>query len=199
MKNLFSKQRLLATCAAVAACGAVYAAVQPLTLPWQEGATATEHHARVLKGAGTFEGTMNMYMPGVDQPMSMPCSEIVSGLGDLWTTASFQADFGGIPFRGHSTLGYDVAKEKYVGTWIDNMNTHITLMEGVYDAEKDAIVMHYDGKNMMNEPVKMRNETVHTDDGYVIKFYEIYENEERLQMELVMTHEAEAVEAGSDK
>ncbi|MFL6529848.1 MAG: DUF1579 domain-containing protein [Chthoniobacterales bacterium] len=37
-------------------------------------------------------------------------------------------------FSGHGTEGYDNAKKKFVGTWMDNMGTGIVMSEGTYDA-----------------------------------------------------------------
>ena len=36
-------------------------------------------------------------------------------------------------FKGHGMEGYDNAKKKFVGTWIDNMGTGIMMSEGDYD------------------------------------------------------------------
>jgi Protein of unknown function (DUF1579) len=38
-----------------------------------------------------------------------------------------------IEFKGHGTDGYDNAKQKFVGTWVDNMGTGIMMSEGTYD------------------------------------------------------------------
>ena len=36
-------------------------------------------------------------------------------------------------FKGQGTEGYDNAKQKFVGTWVDNMGTGIMMSEGTYD------------------------------------------------------------------
>jgi len=36
-------------------------------------------------------------------------------------------------FKGQGTEGYDNAKKKFVGTWMDNMSTSIMMSEGNYD------------------------------------------------------------------
>jgi len=45
-----------------------------------------------------------------------------------------KGDFMGQPFFGAATYGYDIAKQKYVSTWIDNFGSYITTSEGVPDA-----------------------------------------------------------------
>ena len=42
--------------------------------------------------------------------------------GGLWVASTFQGDFGGMTFEGRGQFGYDPAKKKYVGTWIDSMS-----------------------------------------------------------------------------
>lgn len=41
-------------------------------------------------------------------------------------------------FKGQGTEGYDNAKKKFVGSWIDNMSTGILMSEGDYDAGSKA-------------------------------------------------------------
>ncbi|RYG32008.1 MAG: DUF1579 domain-containing protein, partial [Chitinophagaceae bacterium] len=47
----------------------------------------------------------------------------------------------GMPFEGHSTLGYDNAKKTFVNTWIDNAGTGIMYLEGPYDAATKTITL----------------------------------------------------------
>ncbi len=37
-------------------------------------------------------------------------------------------------FQGHGVYGWDPAKQKYVGTWVDPMRTFLSPMEGTWDA-----------------------------------------------------------------
>ena len=45
-----------------------------------------------------------------------------------------KGEFGGAPFEGQGTIGFDNMKKKYVNTWMDNMSTAIMMAEGTYDA-----------------------------------------------------------------
>ena len=76
----------------------------------------------ILKGVGEWEGTMTMYGMG-PEPITIPAKESVTALGQFWTQSHFSCDFGGMAFEGSATSGYDPAKKKFVGTWIDNMST----------------------------------------------------------------------------
>ena len=188
--------RKLILTTALAVCGVVYAATPLAQGPMQP----TEHHKRVLQGAGHWEGTLSMYMPGMSEASATECSEVVTALGDLWTTSRFECSFMGMPFTGSSTLGYDPKKGKYVGTWIDSMNPMLTVMEGDFDKEKNAIVMEYDMMDEMSGGMKrMRSYTTSTDTTTDIKFYVVDGEEETIQMEISMKRKPMATEASASK
>lgn len=48
---------------------------------------------------------------------------------------SFKGEFLGSKFHGMGIVAYDVNKKKFVTTWIDNMTTGISMMQGSYDAD----------------------------------------------------------------
>lgn len=194
------RTRLIQTVGAILVGGAAFAAITPL-LPFQEPMKPDAEHGKVTAGVGEWEGSLFMAIPGMDEPMEMPCSESIKAVGEFWTTSEFSGNFGGMPFTGASTMGYDPKKKKFVGTWIDNQHPYMAMMEGDWDAEKNAIVMHYDMFDTMSGGwLKMRNETVHTDGKYVITFYQLADEGESEMMRIEMTKKAaEAVEAGSGR
>jgi hypothetical protein len=51
----------------------------------------------------------------------------------------FKSTMMGKPFEGMGVTGFDNIKKAYVGSWIDNMGTGVTSMEGTYDAAKKTI------------------------------------------------------------
>ncbi|MEZ6016281.1 MAG: DUF1579 family protein [Planctomycetota bacterium] len=169
-----------------------YAAVRPLVVQEPEMPEVTEHHKRVLAGAGEWEGTITMFMPGMD-PMTSPAAETVTALGDYWTTSNFTSDMGGMAFKGHSTMGYDTEKKQYVGTWIDSTATYLTVTHGEFDAAKNALVMHWKGPNYMgqNELIDFRSETVSRADVSVSTFY-MGEGAGTKHMEIKMKRKAAA-------
>lgn len=191
------KSRLLLSIASIATCGAVYAAISP-ALPFnQEMVTATAEHKMVMKSVGSWEGTMSMHM-GVPEPTKAPCTEVITAVGDLWVTTRFEMDFMGMPFSGASSMGYDPEKEMFVGTWIDSMTPRLTIMEGKFDEEKNAIVMHYEmPDHETGEMMEVRSESVHGDDSYSVKFFQV--EGEKLMMEMSMKKKAKAIDAGSTR
>lgn len=51
-------------------------------------------------------------------------------LGGLWLVSTFEGSFGDTKFSGRGYDGYDPARQKYVGVWIDSMSTSPMTFEG---------------------------------------------------------------------
>lgn len=193
------RTRLIQGLGAVFACGVAFAALSPL-LPTQQPMKPDAMHSKVLMGVGEWEGTMSMTVPGMDEPISVPCKESIRAVGPFWTTGKFTGDFGGIAFEGMSQLGYDPTKKKFIGTWLDNQNPYMANMEGVWDAEKNAIVLHYDMFDTESGGwLKMRNETVHMEGKYSIVFYQLSDEGESEMMRMMMNKVPEKAEMGAGR
>ncbi|MCP3917888.1 MAG: DUF1579 domain-containing protein [bacterium] len=177
--------------------GVAIAALSPV-LPFQGAAQATDHHQRIVKGAGMWEGELSMWMPGSDEAQTSPCTEKVIALGQMWTVSHFEMEFMGQPFSGSATLGYDPEGKKYIGTWIDSMTPRMTNMEGRWNEEKKAIVMSYESYEPTGEKVKMRSEFVAEGDVHTTTFFRLGDEGEHKQMQIRLKRKA-TVEAGADK
>ena len=123
----------------------------------QQAPEVTEHHKRLHNDAGNWTGTMKVYTGApAGQPMELPIKETGKLFGKgLWVISDFEAG----PFIGQGQFGYDPYKKKYVGTWIDNMNTTLAVMEGEYDESKEALVMTFMSRDPSGKPVEMRSFT----------------------------------------
>ena len=107
----------------------------------QQPPQPTEAHKYLTKDEGVWKGTMKLFMPGQD-PIAMPVKETNKMFGNgLWLLSEFDAG----PFQGRGQFGYDSQKKKYTGTWIDNMNPYMSVMEGDFDVEKMQMVMQFKG------------------------------------------------------
>ena len=103
----------------------------------------TEHHKELHKDVGVWEGEMKMWMAPGAEPMSMPIKETNRLMtGDMWIISEFDSG----PFQGRGQFGYDHVKKEYVGTWIDNMSTHLGVMRGNKN-DKGELEMYSTGYN----------------------------------------------------
>ncbi len=80
-------------------------------------------------------------------------------LGGLWMVSDVKAQFGDISMAAVMTLGYEPAKKKYVGTWVDSMTAYLWKYEGTVDAAGKVLTLETEGPNpaLGGKMVKMRD------------------------------------------
>jgi hypothetical protein len=98
-------------------------------------------------------------------------------------------------FTGIGMTGYDNAKKRYVGTWMDSMSTSIAYLEGTMDAAGKTMTMTMEMTDpMTGKKVKQRTVTrIESPDRHVFETYERAPNgKEFKSMEIVYTRAAKA-------
>jgi hypothetical protein len=124
----------------------------------QEGPKPAPEHARLAEGVGTWDATIKSWMqgPGSD-PVESKGVEVVKLMpGGLWALSEFHGKFGEMDFHGAGQSGYDPAKKKYIGTWVDSMETSIMTMEGDYDPQTKTLTMHAQGTGHDGKPYEAK-------------------------------------------
>lgn len=108
--------------------------------------TPTAEHKILAAEEGTWDGVVKCYPNGPEsEPMVAKGVEIKSVvLGGLWVVSTFRTELGGMSFEGRGQFGFDTAKKKYVGTWIDSMDTGLCALEGSYDAKTKTLTFKGD-------------------------------------------------------
>ena len=154
---------------AVVSLPVALAAVRPVWIA-QDAPKPTEQHTELLKGVGEWKGTLTAFMPGAPSD-PVEATETVEGIGPFWIQTRFECEWMSSPYVGTGCVGYDPAKQKYVGTWIDSTSTHIALMEGEMDPKTQTLVMRWNGPDPSGKMTPHRHETVHTPDSYTSTFY----------------------------
>ena len=85
-------------------------------------------------------------------PSKLEGSESVRSLGGVWILAEGQGE---MPGCGAATtvltLGYDPQKQRYVGTWIGSMMTHLWVYDGTLDAAERVLTLNAEGPNFAVE------------------------------------------------
>ena len=144
------------------------------------GAVAGEEHALLKSYVGEWDAKISA-MGTVSK--GSHTRELAHN--DLWLVEDFEGEMMGQPFTGHGIMGYDPAKEKYVGIWIDSMTPSLEPFEGTYDAEKKELTMHQESVNpMTGEPATLKYVTrIHDRDKH--SFHMFLPGEEGTDMEMM--------------
>lgn len=161
-----------------------------------------ENHNRLASLDGTWSYTVKMWMNG--DPTSKPdtskgtatrksvmggryISMDVKGMMSMPGADGKMTEF---EFLGHSTEGYDNAKQKFVGTWYDNMGTGIMMSEGTYDEGSKTFTYTGEYEPMPGMKMKVRETLKLTDkDHMVMEWYEDRGGKEMKTMEIDYTRE----------
>lgn len=118
-------------------------------------------HEVLTKDVGTWDATVEMMMPPA--PPSKGVETNTLGPGGLWLIGDFKSEMMGAPFQGHAITGWDPARKKYVGTWVDSMTTALTVTESTYDAASRSMTGYIEAPGPDGRPIKMKAVTQHTD------------------------------------
>lgn len=98
---------------------------------------------------GEWETTSEFSVgPGVPQLTS---SGTMSSrmLGGHWVVSEMSAEMMGTKVEAVQTLGYDAEKQKYIGTWVDSMASHLWKYEGSVDETGNKLTLEAEGPNFM--------------------------------------------------
>jgi hypothetical protein len=103
-----------------------------------------------LVGEWTYESECSM---GSDKPPEkFKGSESVRSLGDLWVLCEGRGEMpGGGMATTLMTLGYDPQKQRYVGTWVGSMMTHLWVYDGYLDPEEKVLMLNAEGPSWAEE------------------------------------------------
>jgi hypothetical protein len=78
-------------------------------------------------------------------------------LGGLWLMSKFEGAFGEQKFEGRGLDGYDPAKKKIVGTWVDSMSTSLSTSEGSFDESGKVLTAIGTGPGQDGQPSKYKS------------------------------------------
>jgi hypothetical protein len=118
---------------------------------WKDFMTPGDMHKKLAMFAGTWNVESKVWMKGLDGPPSV--SKGTSKKSLVYDGRYLKEELNGEmmeqPFLGTGYTAYDNMKKKFVATWIDNMGTAISTMEGTMD--ESGKVLTLTGK--MDEPM----------------------------------------------
>ncbi|MEM8834369.1 MAG: DUF1579 domain-containing protein [Planctomycetota bacterium] len=110
---------------------------------------------RQLVGTWTIESSCDM--GDGSPPMTSTAREVVRAMGELWIIAEMTGEIpGGGAFNSIMTLGYDSAKERFVGSWAGTPMTNMFVYDGALDAAQKTLTLSTPGPGM-EDPTKTCN------------------------------------------
>lgn len=104
-----------------------------------------KEHAWLQQLVGEWTSEVEIFMEPGQSPITSTGTETVRSLGGFWIVAENQGEFGGQPFTGIQTLGYDVPTQQYVGTWVDSMSGYLWKYEGKLDKTGKILTLETEG------------------------------------------------------
>ncbi len=107
--------------------------------------TPGPEHQMLAKDVGTWDATVEMFMAPGAPPAVSKGTETVAMMGGFWQLTEFKSEMMGQPFEGRGATGYDPAKKKYVGTWVDTMTPAYYTLEGSYDTATKSLTTIMEG------------------------------------------------------
>jgi Protein of unknown function (DUF1579) len=89
------------------------------------------------------------YRMGSDQPLStIKGTEVVRSLGGVWIIAEGSGEMPDASSgKTMMTLGFDPQSDRFVGTFIGSMMTHLWIYNGSLDAEEKRLTLDTEGPN----------------------------------------------------
>jgi hypothetical protein len=125
-------------------------------------------HAKLKK---ELEGTWDAVMEMNGQKSN--CTATYKSIcGGMWMASDFHGDLGGMKFEGHGLDGYDQKKKKYVGVWVDSIETAPMHFEGDYDPATKTWAMSGESMGADGRIQKFKNvTTTKDDDHFTFKMY----------------------------
>jgi hypothetical protein len=167
--------------------------LSPMTVSAQFPQPLPEHRL-LQQDVGTWDAKLSIWMDekGVADPKAKPVvssgREVNRMLGDFWVISTFNGNYAGMPFEGHSTNGYDPNSKKFVGTWIDSFTPHAMKMEGTYDEKTKTLTSYSTGVGMDGKETKGKSIMKYNDDGTrTFTMFDMIEGEPVKSMEIVYT------------
>src|SRR5204862_4531291 len=89
-----------------------------------------KEHEWLQQLVGEWETESEIVAEPGKPPLKSKGSESARMVGGFWIQSEHKGDAFGTPFTGILTLGYDVEKKKYIGTWIDSMMPRLWQYDG---------------------------------------------------------------------
>ncbi len=118
---------------------------QAMMAAWEKFKTPGEGHRRLEPMIGSFRARTTWVMgPGAPPETSEGSSENRWALGGRYLEQRYSGSAMGMPLEGVGFTGFDNARKKFVGTWMDNFGTGIMYSLGTGKPTNEEIEFESD-------------------------------------------------------
>ncbi len=99
-------------------------------------------HAILNELVGSWDASIKMWMPGVEEP-SVSAGVMVNTMihDGRFLHHEFRGEFEGKPFTGSGQFAYNNTGKRWEGTWQDSMSTMIQFSTGAFDGQRGEWTM----------------------------------------------------------
>lgn len=117
-------------------------------------------HELLTRLVGRWQVEVVMRPDPAKPPVKSSGVETVRMLGGFWSISEFSGTFMDRPFSGVFTLGYDPEMQRYVGTWVDSVSSHLWSYEGAVDSSGRTLTLNSEGPCPSSGKVMKVRETI---------------------------------------
>ena len=174
--------------------------MQKMMAQMMEMSKVNENHKLLSSGDGTWDYIVKMWMDG-DTSKKPQESKGIAVRKSIMDGRFVEMDVTGkmqmpgpdgkpkeMTFKGHAMEGYDNAKKKFVGTWMDNMGTSMMMSEGTYDPATKSFTYTAEMEPLPGMKVPVRDVLKLTDNNHMdLQWYENQGGGEKKTMEIAYT------------
>ena len=122
-----------------------------------------KEHAWLQQLVGEWTSEMECVMGPDQPPMKNKGVESVRSIAGLWTMGEGSGEMpDGGKMTSMMTLGYDPQKQRFVGTFIASMMTHMWVYEGTLDAAGKVLTLDTEGPGMSGDGKMMKYKDIIT-------------------------------------
>ncbi len=138
----------------------------PEARPGDAGPKPTPQHAILARSIGSWTARIEIRSPGEPPRISRAVETATMECGGLWLVTEIEGEIGGAPYHGRGTYGYDPARGKYLGMWVDSTATYPWLSEGDFDESTNSLTMLMEGPGADGQMERWRTVTRFVDDRH---------------------------------
>lgn len=152
---------------------------------YEQFAKPGKEHEQLRRLVGSWKATVKYYFDeSGEATVSEATATYRSLMGGRFVQQRYHGEMQGQKFSGMAITGYDNAKKKYVGIWIDDMGTGIMHSEGTYDVKTHTMTEIAVSSSPTGE-MKFKNVTRYlSNDEFIFTMYMMTPDGERKMMDI---------------